>query len=207
VLMSAVVMLIFLFLMLFKRRTGDKEGKKKVQTDDALDAEVTDFTIDEDSRPRRKKVRGVRRVVLILSDIFFALCLLALALAIGLTAMAKKSGQAVEVAGFRPFMIATGSMEPVFQVDGLVITHADNFDKVQVGDVVAFKAEGLKGQPALHRVVAISGEGQSKQFIVKGDNNPHPDGAPVTRDNYIGRIFFKRAFYDISANLAPHVTV
>jgi LPXTG-site transpeptidase (sortase) family protein len=56
---------------------------------------------------------------------------------------------------------------------------------------LAFRAVGLDGKPALHRVVAIVGDGDDAKLYVKGDNNPMIDGAPVTRDNYIGRVIFR----------------
>jgi signal peptidase I len=136
--------------------------------------------------PPRKR----HRAAMIVADVFFAVCILIFAGAIFLSVQAKKSGEAVEVAGWRPYLIATGSMLPTYQINGLVITHDDNFDDAKVGDVVAFSAAGLNGQPALHRVMAISGDGANKQLWVKGDNNQHPDGAPVTRQNYLGRAKF-----------------
>jgi LPXTG-site transpeptidase (sortase) family protein len=70
------------------------------------------------------------------------------------------------------------------------VTRADDFTSVKIGDVVAFRAAGLKGEAALHRVIAISGGGSEAKLYVKGDNNPQADGAPVTKDNYIGRAVF-----------------
>ena len=158
--------------------------------------EREDFEIDEDTavdvpgshRLRRRSI--ARHIWLICCDIFLALCILAFAGAIYLTSQAKKTGQAVEVLGYQPFLIATGSMEPTYAINGFVLTHNDDFAKLKIGDVVAFHAEGLKGQPALHRIIAIVGDGAAAKLYVKGDNNPLPDGAPVTRDNYIGRAIF-----------------
>lgn len=99
---------------------------------------------------------------------------------------AGSGGEGADVFGYRSFVVASGSMEPDFQVNGLAVTHAAPFDQVKVGDVVAFRAAGLGGAPALHRVIS-TGHGQ---LLVKGDNNPHPDGAPVTPANYIGRVVF-----------------
>jgi len=155
--------------------------------------EEEEFEIGEDDDAdqhvsRRRSI--ARRIWLVAADVLFALCLLLFAGAVYLSVQAKKSGRAVEVLGYRPFLIATGSMEPTFAINGFVLTHNDNFANVKIGDVVAFRAEGLNGQPALHRVIAIVGSGHSEKLYVKGDNNPLPDGAPVTRDNYIGRVIF-----------------
>jgi len=108
--------------------------------------------------------------------------------AIFITARARQSGEAVSIGGFRSFVVATGSMEPSFRVDGLVIVRGGGFERVAVGDVVAFNAEGFGGQTALHRVVAVLEMNGERRFIVQGDNNHNPDGAAVTMENYIGRV-------------------
>jgi signal peptidase I len=81
-------------------------------------------------------------------------------------------------------------MEPVFAVNSFVVTHDTSFEDVEIGDVVSFAAAGLNGQVALHRVIAIQGESDTRQLVVKGDNNPNPDGAPVTSENYLGKVVF-----------------
>jgi len=137
-------------------------------------------------KPKNTQIK--RRLFNILTGVFLTICILILTGAVYAAIHAKKSDEAVSVAGYQPYMIATGSMEPTFQVKGLVFIHDGGFEKVKVGDVVAFKAEAFEGQTALHRVVAVISTGEETQFIVKGDNNPYPDGAAVTLNNYIGRV-------------------
>jgi len=133
------------------------------------------------SAPSRKK-----RVAKILVNIFFGFCLLVLAGAATLTIMAKQSGGPVLVAGHQPFLVTTGSMEPTYRVDGFVVIRDGGFDSVVVDDVVAFSAAGLRDKTAVHRVIEIIDDGGERQFVTKGDNNKKPDGATVTRDNYVG---------------------
>lgn len=119
-------------------------------------------------------------------------CLASLAGAIWWVAQGKKNVDA-DIFGYRPYVIATGSMAPGYQVHSLVLTHDAPFDQVERGDVVAYSAAGLGGQAALHRVIHVNYDhnaGTPVSLVVKGDNNPHPDGAPVTRDNYIGTVVF-----------------
>lgn len=95
-------------------------------------------------------------------------------------------GTGRDVLGFRAYVISSGSMAPDFEVNGVAVTRDSAFGRVRVGDVVAFRAAGLAGAPALHRVIGVRGG----QLTVKGDNNPHPDGAPVTEANYLGTVVF-----------------
>lgn len=103
-----------------------------------------------------------------------------------------KNDDGANILGFRPYLVATGSMEPGYRVHGLVLTRATSFDEVKAGDVVAFRANAMNGAPALHRVIDITRgpAGQPVTLTVKGDNNPLPDGSPVTRANYLGTAVF-----------------
>lgn len=128
-----------------------------------------------------------RRFLKIITNILFAICLLVLAGAITLSAIARQNNTAISVAGYQSYAIATASMEPILAVGGMAVTHDDDFAKVKIGDIVSFQAEGLSGQTALHRVIAKTDSGG---LVVKGDNNPHPDGALVTKENYLGRVVY-----------------
>ena len=120
----------------------------------SLAPQPDDFEIGE----APKKHGAGQKIWLIITDIFLALCILVFAGAIYMTTQAKKSGEAVEILGYRPFLIATGSMEPTFAINGFVVTRSDDFASVKIGDVVAFRAAGLNGKPALHRVIATGGD-------------------------------------------------
>ena|GEM_PF-2147459 len=174
-----------LILLITKRVERGRE-KKVVPATESKDKNKEGGEGKKTKEKKRRKKRG-RRKIIIVADVFFGLCLLVLLGAIWLTVQVRKTEEAVVVGGYRPFIIATGSMEPTLRINGLVITRYDDFDDVEIGDVVAFMARGLHGKPALHRVIDIEGEGENKQFVVKGDNNPNPDGAAVTKQNYIGR--------------------
>ena len=113
-------------------------------------------------------------------------CLASLAGALWWVTNGKDDPQA-DIAGFRPYVIASGSMAPGYDVNSFVLTRSTPFDEVREGDVVSFEAAAIGGRTTLHRVIDIQyRQGEPIGFVVKGDNNPHPDSAPVTRDNYLG---------------------
>jgi signal peptidase I len=118
-------------------------------------------------------------------------CLATLMGALWWVASGQKAADA-DIVGFRPYLVATGSMAPTDEVHGFVLTHETPFEQVEEGDVVAFRAAALGDAPAMHRVIDITRDkaGTPLALTVKGDNNPHPDGAPVTRENYLGRAIF-----------------
>lgn len=83
------------------------------------------------------------------------------------------------VAGFSLAVISSGSMEPVLEVDDLILNHAQ--DSYRVGDIITFDSgTGL----TTHRIVAITPEG----FITRGDSNNVADQDPVAPDAVVGRV-------------------
>src|SRR3546814_8973060 len=76
-----------------------------------------------------------------------------------------------DIAGYRPYIIATGSMAPEYEVNSFVLTRETPFDEVEEGDVVAFSAAAMRGEAAMHRVVQIVRDdaGRPVELVVKGD--------------------------------------
>ena len=82
--------------------------------------------------------------------------------------------------GYKPFLIASGSMEPEYRINAAVLIKKVGFDSIEIGDVVAFK--GIDNRTVFHRVIAEDEDG----FITKGDNNEYADSIRVTNSNFIG---------------------
>ncbi len=82
-----------------------------------------------------------------------------------------------------PFRFAAPgfSMTP-FISDGDIITISQLPPRLQAGDVVAFINPGCR-KLIVHRIVHVSEKG----YLIKGDNNPEPDGR-VPRSSIIGRV-------------------
>ena len=85
--------------------------------------------------------------------------------------------------GFKPYVIDSGSMEPEFMKNSVVIVKQVAYDSVQVGDVIAFKARQIGNRPAFHRVIEITDDG----FTTKGDNVPIKDGQIVDEISFLGK--------------------
>ena len=57
--------------------------------------------------------------------------------------------------------------------------------EVEVGSVISFTAECLAGRIA-HRVIAVFGTEEDRQYTAQGDNNPEPDPCPVLHEDADG---------------------
>lgn len=86
------------------------------------------------------------------------------------------------IMGFRPVVVLSGSMEPTYPVGSIVYYHKCNFDELQVGDAVTFKAEGAL---VTHRITTVNGI--SRTVVTKGDNNTTEDPVPVEENEIVGK--------------------
>ena len=85
--------------------------------------------------------------------------------------------------GFKPYIIASESMEPTYQKYAFVLIRNSGYDDVKEGEVIAFKADMINGQAAFHRVLTITPDG----LVTKGDANRVADDQLVTQNNFLGR--------------------
>ncbi len=88
--------------------------------------------------------------------------------------------------GIRPMVVTTDSMVPILSVGEIIIGVPVEPEEIQVGDIVAYRADekNLWLQPVIvHRIIEVTDEG----FIFQGDNNPEPDNATVTKEQILFR--------------------
>ncbi len=86
------------------------------------------------------------------------------------------------LAGIRPYVVTTGSMEPAIPVHSICFVNENTpLRDISTGDVIAFRS----GSDLLvtHRVTEINGG----EYTTKGDANNTVDSSAVTSDNYIGK--------------------
>ena len=86
---------------------------------------------------------------------------------------------------YRPQVIMSNSMKPVYERGAVVIVQKSSPMDVRVGDIVQYEATG---HSTTHRVIAIdfTSDGSGKRvFLTQGDNSPSPD-MPVQADQIVG---------------------
>lgn len=104
------------------------------------------------------------------------------------------------LAGLSPYIVMSGSMEPVIQTGSMV--YIAGMDKkegpVVKGDIMAYMAGD--GMPVVHRVYSTEGG-----YTMKGDANDVPDAAMVDYSQFIGehRFSIPKLGY-VMANLESH---
>lgn len=92
--------------------------------------------------------------------------------------LARKRGGYPTVFGWSSAVVLSGSMEPTFYADDLLILHSR--DTYAVGDVVLFIDDGI---PVTHRIVVVTPEG----YRTQGDANNVADD-PIPASAVKGRV-------------------
>jgi len=90
--------------------------------------------------------------------------------------------------GIKPFMVATGSMEPAIYGGDLVVAKTVDPADLKVRDIISFK----EGESVItHRIIEMTEKNGEPVFITQGDANNTEDGNPVTYAQVEGIVLFK----------------
>lgn len=80
---------------------------------------------------------------------------------------------------YNPLVVISGSMNPTYQIGGLVYYHYENYENINPGDIVVYKYDN---HIISHRVYRKLTNG----LIVKGDANNNPDSLLITSNMILG---------------------
>ena len=80
-------------------------------------------------------------------------------------------GKPPNIFGFTMLRITTGSMEPTYATDTLLVVKKTDPEEIMEGDVISFYSTdpALEGAVNTHRVVSISQDGDNYIYTTKGD--------------------------------------
>lgn len=88
------------------------------------------------------------------------------------------------VAGIRPAIVLSGSMEPVFYPgDVILIKDIDTPETLRVGDVICYQ---YSGKATTHRVMQVLQTDGTVSYVTKGDNNNMEDRLAVDPEQIEG---------------------
>lgn len=117
--------------------------------------------------------------------------------------MAFKPDQLMDYIGFRTFIISSDSMDPVLEVNDLVVVQHVESDEFEIGDIITFKTYlseiGQYGY-VTHNLVGFDEVNGETIFITQGERHysdlvdswNDAEGNPIyiTDDDIEGRVFF-----------------
>ncbi len=94
------------------------------------------------------------------------------------------------VFNFKMYIVVTGSMQPTFQIDELVIVRCSNENtSYEVGDIITYYDSTI-GIDVTHRIVGID----NNEFYTQGDYNNARDLNPVTKEKIVGKVVWNSYF-------------
>ena len=101
-----------------------------------------------------------------------------------------RPGEAPSIAGYTLFRITTGSMEPTYPVDTLILVKKTDPSQIQKGDVISFYSSdpALGGAVNTHRVTGVQTDGTHWSYKTKGDANNIEDAYGTSETALIGKV-------------------
>lgn len=94
---------------------------------------------------------------------------------------------AVGVFPIQPFVIATGSMEPLIYPGDMVLVKRMDAKNIKVGDVIQYRKENIY---IFHRIIDTVEEDGELKYKTKGDNNSVPDKNLVKSNDIRGKVIY-----------------
>lgn len=120
-----------------------------------------------------------------------SLLIIAVAVAVLLLVLFTPSGQAPQVLGYTMLRVTTGSMEPTYAIDTLIIVKKEAPSEIQEGDIISFYSSdpALDGAVNTHRVTAVEKQTDgSYTYRTKGDANNVEDTYEVHSKYLLGKV-------------------
>ena len=109
----------------------------------------------------------------------------------GLAVLASVGYVALFLAGYRPVVVYSGSMEPDLAVGSLAFVQSVPSEQVAVGDVITFNDPHQPGRLVTHRVVeTVERPEGGLAYRTKGDANLERDPWAIALDERAGRLAF-----------------
>jgi len=136
-------------------------------------------------------MKKLRRIVLKIMNAI-SVVIIFCSIAVLLTIVFTKSGEAPNFFGYSMFRVMTGSMAPKIPTDALIVVRHVDPDTLSVGDVITFYSRdpSIQGEINTHRIVQMERNGQDITFYTKGDANNVEDRYPTKKEDLIGKVIY-----------------
>ncbi|TLY04932.1 MAG: signal peptidase I [Thaumarchaeota archaeon] len=91
------------------------------------------------------------------------------------------------------YVVSSGSMTPTLNINDIILVQGNiPFDRIKIGDVIAFVNPNDHGELIVHRVAQILNQ-NPLEIRTKGDANAGSIAGidlPITKDDYIGKVAY-----------------
>ncbi len=111
------------------------------------------------------------------------------------------------ILGYRVFTVATGSMEPVYNVNDVILVKDVVPSTLKVGDDIAYlgNRDAVKGLIVTHRIIKIEKLDDGKvHYTLKGVNNKYEDPS-ITEDQILGKVVGKTYVFSFINHVVKNI--
>ena len=131
----------------------------------------------------------IRKIIFHLIN-FISIVTIAGAVVVLCIVLLTRPGEAPSIAGYSVFRITTGSMEPTYPVDTLILVKKTDPSEIKAGDVISFYSSdpALDGAVNTHRVTEVQTDGTHRRFRTKGDANNVVDTYDTDESAVLGKV-------------------
>lgn len=138
-----------------------------------------------------KKIKENKVLKTIGNILYFLLFVLVILLLI-VVILQRASDNSISIAGVRMFTVATGSMEPVYEVGDVLIAKEVSPEDIKIDDDIVYRGNkgSFDGKIVTHRVIDIQKDGENYKITTKGVANTEKD-PEITQEQVYGKIVYK----------------
>ena len=138
-----------------------------------------------------KKIKE-NKTLKIIGNILYILLFVIVLLMLVVVILQRASDNSISLGGYRLFTVATGSMEPKYEVGDILISKEINPKDIQIGDDIVYRGKegSFNGKVVTHQVVSIRDEEGNKKIITKGIANTEED-PEIDSTQVYGKVIYK----------------
>lgn len=138
-----------------------------------------------------KKIKENKVLKAIGNILYFLLFVLVILLLI-VVILQRASDNSISIAGVRMFTVATGSMEPVYEVGDVLIAKEVSPEDIKIDDDIVYRGNkgSFDGKIVTHRVIDIQKDGENYKITTKGVANTEKD-PEIIQEQVYGKIVYK----------------
>ena len=138
-----------------------------------------------------KKIKE-NKALKIIGNILYILLFVIVLLMLVVVILQRASDNSISLGGYRLFTVATGSMEPKYEVGDILISKEINPKDIQIGDDIVYRGKegSFNGKVVTHQVVSIRDEEGNKKIITKGIANTEED-PEIDSTQVYGKVIYK----------------
>lgn len=138
-----------------------------------------------------KKMKENKALKLI-GNILYILLFVIIVLMLVVVILQRVSDNSISLGGYRLFTVATGSMEPKYEVGDILISKEIDQNDIKVGDDIVYRGKegSFNGKVVTHQVVSIRDEEGNKKIITKGIANTEED-PEIDSTQVYGKVIYK----------------